>query len=248
MDIKPIKTQSFEWKQPKAEFLPRSPHGKFIVSGPSGTGKSVVVQNMILSKELYRGVYEKIYYLSATAMLDSGLRPICEYAEQVLKQDPEHDPCVMHWDEERLRKIIQKQKAAVVKAKKMNLKKPLPQILVVIDDLADNKQVVKGSLLSSIYISGRHYGCHCWVLTQRYRLLDQNLRTNANGLIFFRARNGKDVEAFEEENSGLVDKKTLHEMYDYATRERYKFLFINLNEPSADDAFYKAFDSKLVVE
>ena len=66
--------------------------------------------------------------------------------------------------------------------------------------------------------------------------------------MFFRARNGKDVEAFEEENSGIIDKRALHEMYEYATREKYKFLFINLNESDPDEAFYKAFDSKLVVE
>ena len=104
-------------------------------------------------------------------------------------------------------------------------------------------------MLNSIYISGRHYGCHCWVLTQNVIVYwTKNLKANANGLIFFRARNNKDVEAFEEENSGLVDKKTLHEMYEYATREKYKFLYINLNESDADEAFYKAFDSKLVVE
>ena len=89
------------------------------------------MQNLILNPELYRGVYEKIYYVSASATLDRNLRPICEYAEQVLKQDPDTDPCLISgWDEERLRKIIAKQKAAVAKAKRMNLKKPLPQILM----------------------------------------------------------------------------------------------------------------------
>ena len=92
------------------------------------------MQNMILNPELYRGNYERIYYVSASAALGHNLRPICEYAEQVLKQDPDTDPCLMGWDEERLRKIIAKQKAAIVKAKRMNLKKPLPQIPVVMED------------------------------------------------------------------------------------------------------------------
>ena len=64
----------------------------------------------------------------------------------------------------------------------------------------------------------------------------------------FRARNGKDVETFEEENSGIIDKKALHEMYEYATREKYKFLYISLMESDPNEAFHKAFDSKLVVE
>ena len=59
VDIKPIKTQSYDWKQPKAEFLPPCPHGKWIISGPSGTGKGVLVQNMILNPDLYRGIFQK---------------------------------------------------------------------------------------------------------------------------------------------------------------------------------------------
>ena len=60
-------------------------------------------------------------------------------------------------------------------------------------------------------------------MTQRYRLLDQNLRTNANALIFFRVRNSKDVDAFVEENSALADKATLLKLYDYATHEKFSF-------------------------
>ena len=45
------------------------------------------------------------------------------------------------------------------------------------------------------------------------------MKTNTNAPIFFRARNGKDVEALVEENSALADKDTLHRLYDYTTRE-----------------------------
>ena len=103
VEIKPVKTKAYKWKQPPNDILPRCPF-RGITSGPSGTGKGVLVQNMILNPELYRGIYEKIYYISASAALDHNLRPICEYAEQVLKQDPDTDPCLMGWDEERLRK------------------------------------------------------------------------------------------------------------------------------------------------
>ena len=175
------------------------------------------------------------------------MRPICDYAERELKQDPETDPCLISgWDEERLRRIVSKQKAAVAKAKRMNLKKPLPQILCVIDDLADNARVVRGDLLSSIYISGRHYGMHCWICTQRYRMLSPTLRTQANALVFFRVRNLKDVQAFEEENSALVDQKTLHAMYEQATREPYSFLYLNLMISEPSEFAFRKFEVRLV--
>ena len=120
--------------------------------------------------------------------------------------------------------------------------------MIVVDDLADNKQVVRGDLLGSIFLRGIHVGSNCVVLTQRYRCLDQNLRTNANALIFFRARNGKDVEALVEENSALADKETLFRLYDHATREKFSFLYIDLMESDPDKAFYKKFDAQLVLE
>ena len=110
---------------------------------------------------------------------------IAEYAVRELKQDPEKDsPLIEGWDEKRLSEIIAKQRTAVMRAKKMGHEQ-LPQILLICDDLPDQKRVVKGDLLSSIFIRGRHFGCNCLVLTQRYRLLDVNLRTNANFLVFF---------------------------------------------------------------
>ena len=41
-------------------------------------------------------------------------------------------------------------------------------------------------------------------------------------------RNHKDLEAVIEENSALIDKKTVHEVYRKATEEPYSFLFVNL--------------------
>ena len=91
--------------------------------------------------------------------------------------------------------IIGKQRAAVAMAKRMG-HKLLPQIFIVMDDLVDQQRVVRGDLFSSIIIRGRHVGCNCILLTQRYRFLDQNLRANTNALIFSRGHNSKDVEAF----------------------------------------------------
>ena len=81
---------------------------------------------------------------------------------------------------------------------------------------------------------------------QRYRLLDVNLRTNANFLVFFRARNGKDVEAMVEENSALANKDVLMKMYDYATREQFSFLYIDLMQADPALAFFRKFDARLV--
>ena len=40
----------------------------------------------------------------------------------------------------------------------------------------------------------------------------------------------KKVDTFIEEQSALVDKKTLYETYRLATEESYSFLFVKLRE------------------
>ena len=76
-----------------------------------------------------------------------------------MKQTPERDPClVAGWGEDRLRNIITKQRAAAAKAKRLNLNKPLQQIMNVIGGMTDRTDVDKDYLLSQIYICGRHDG------------------------------------------------------------------------------------------
>ena len=142
IDIKPIKMQSYEWKQPPKDYLPRCPF-RMIISGPSATGKGVLTQSLLLSDQCYRVCFDRIYYCSGSAHLDHNLRAIADYAERELKQDPERDPCLLEgWDVERLSTIISRQRGAVAKAKRMG-HNTLPQIMIVVDDLADNKRVVK---------------------------------------------------------------------------------------------------------
>ena len=84
------------------------------------------------------------------------MRAIADFAERELKQDPETDPCLLEgWDTERLSKIVARQRGAVAKAKRMG-HTLLPQIMIVVDDLADSKRFVRGDLLNSIFIRGRH--------------------------------------------------------------------------------------------
>ena len=44
----------------------------------------------------------------------------------------------------------------------------------------------------------------------------------------------KEIESFIEEQSALVDKKTLYEIYKVATEEPYSFLFVKLRESDAN--------------
>ena len=67
-----------------------------------------------------------------------------------------------------------------------------------------------------------------------------------SALIIFRQRNRKDFEVFVDEFSAMVDKKTLIQMYDIATKDKYNFLYINLMASDVDNMFFWNFDKRLV--
>ena len=66
--IKPIKLQEFDTKQSKYDMVPRVPF-RSLVLAPSGGGKTVLIQNMIL--DIYRDCFSRIYIFSPSIDVDS---------------------------------------------------------------------------------------------------------------------------------------------------------------------------------
>ena len=95
---------------------------RMIISGPSGSGKGILASEILLKH--HRGKYEKIYYFSASALVDDNLNPLQKYCEEHLGQDSKKDPCLYdHWDEAVLDKILERQTAIVDYMKRKKIKK-----------------------------------------------------------------------------------------------------------------------------
>ena len=54
-----------------------------------------------------------------------------------------------------------------------------------------------------------------------------------------------EVDAFVQEQSALVDKKTIYEIYKIATEEPYSFLFVKLREADVNKIFMKRFEAEI---
>ena len=151
------------------------------------------------------------------------------------------------WQEDKLKLIISKQRKYVREAKKRG-DTTIDGICIVCDDMADNHKAMHSNTLNSLFTRGRHSCITTIVMTQKYRLLDNTIRVNATALFVFRMRNNKDLEAVIEENSAMADKKTLLEVYNLATKEPYQFLYIDLTKSRPNEAFFKGFQTRLMVE
>ena len=241
-DIKPIKKRKFDIPQSRYPQCAKLPL-RSIVLAPSGGGKGVLLQNLIL--DVYRNLFERVYIFSPSIDVDSAWAPVKKYLTEDRKMGAEDRLFFAEYDPEALEKIIDTQRQVVEHQKKQGHKK-LFQVLIVVDDFADDPAFSRNSkLLHSLFTRGRHLQISTVVATQKYNAVSPLIRVNATELYVFRLRSIQDLNTVIEENSALLDKATLMKVYRLATEEPFSFLFVNLQEKKLDDLFMVRFDRRL---
>ena len=247
ISIKPIKTKEYEVKQSKFEACGKLPI-RSVILGPSGSGKTILLQNMIIN--LYDKCFERVYIFSPSVNVDATWTPVKEYIENKMDaHETETDKFYFdHYDQEALESIIATQNKIVLEQKNKN-KKKLFQILIIIDDMADDSSFSRQSkLLHSLYTRGRHACISTVTATQKFTAISPIIRVNATELYVYRLRSGQDLDTLINEVSALIDKKTLLNIYKQCTAEPYSFLYIKLSAKTIDNMFMMNLNQKVVFE
>ena len=242
--IKPIKIPEFESKQSKYQFSGNLPTRSLILA-PSGGGKTVLLQNMIL--DIYKDCFSRIYIFSPSIDVDMTWKPVKDYLKHELKQDEKKEKYLFDsYQPGELVKIIQTQHK-IIEFMKHNKMKKVYQILIIIDDFADEPSFTRNSqLLHSLYIRGRHTFISTITATQVYKAISPIIRKNITDLYIFRLRNYADMEAWLEEMAAIYDKKTLISLYSMATNKPFGFLYIKVNAKAKEDMFYDTLQRRLI--
>ena len=246
-NIQPIKVKEYEVKQSKYHQCGKLPI-RSILLGPSGSGKGILLQNMIL--DIYRGCFERVYIFSPSINVDVTWLPVKEYLNKTINLSENEPPLFYDTnDQENLERIIDTQRKVTEHLKSKKDTKKLFQILIVIDDWADSPDFSrKSQLLHALFTRGRHSGISTIVSTQKFTALHPIIRVNATELYVFRLRNYKDLESFVEEVSALIDKKSLMEIYNLATTEPFSFLTVDLTAKKKDNIFMVKFDKRITID
>ena len=103
--------------------------------------------------------------------------------------------------------------------------KRVPQMLFVVDDLADDKRTMGCNLIRELMLRGRHSMISAILSTQKMRAIDHACRLQFTSIAQFAIRSMKDWEVIKEEFTASVDPKVLQEMYNIATSDEYGFYF-----------------------
>jgi hypothetical protein len=164
----------------------------------------------------YHQVFDAVHVFSPSVDIDSAWDPVRDFAKG-LKESSFHS----EWDEPVLLEILSKQKGLVKEKKAAKSTKPLPQALVIIDDFADRYDVMKsaGNVLTMLFLRGRHFGCSCWISSQKLTAISTVARMNFRFLCVWRLRNQKEIVALLEELSAIYPIPTLHDMYEAAVSD-----------------------------
>jgi len=259
MKIQPAKgTRTFDFRRSRYEHLKNFNVLRSLVVAKSGSGKTVLLQQMILSifrDPSNKSVFERVYVFSPTVFSDTVWEPVLKFCRKELgHSEEEPGPFFDNWDEDALAKIVEEQKQLIdyEKGHPKEFKNKLHQILVVVDDFASDESIMRGKrgqILKELYLRGRHYGINLIVSVQKWKLASTVMRTQATSVFYFRAGSLTDLDDFLENFSALVPggKKALMEIYREATREPYSFLTVDLLQQDPARIFMKRFDSYLTV-
>ena len=109
---------------------------------PSGAGKTVLLTNMIL--DIYKGCFSRIYIWSPSINVDSTWKPVKDYIRDHIKPN-DRDNCYFDsYDPSELEQVIKTQQK-VIDYQKEQKHKDLYQILIVVDDFADDTSFTRKS-------------------------------------------------------------------------------------------------------
>ena len=234
--IEPINVKQYEFKQSPYPQADKLPFRSIIVSASQG-GKGILIQNLVL--KIYKGCFERIYIVSPTAHIDEAYKEVIRYIQKEMKIDNNKEQYLYdEYNAEALEHIINTQHKVIEYQKKMKMTK-LFSCLLIIDDFAEDKTFMRYSkILHGLYTKSRHFGLSVITASQKYNALAPIVRLNTSSLYIFKLKNMAEVDAFVQEQSALVDKKTVYEIYNLAVNDQpYSFLFVKLRESDINKIF-----------
>ena len=223
--IKPLPSRSYSFKQSSYSDVPGPLPASILITAPSNSGKTVLLQSMIT--DIWAQCFEAgVHIWSASINLDEAWKPVKVYMEQQ-GFDPKQY-CHETFVESELLELMSEQKSVIEYQKRKN-HKVLYQQLYVIDDMLDDKRLMRYSKqLEVLFARGRHMGITTIVSNQRYRALMPTARiSNTDEILFANIRNAMDKKAWFEEQSALVPEDVMQEIYDRARKIPYAFIWID---------------------
>jgi len=177
---------------------------RIVVNGPSGSGKSQFVINLLDKFCKGKGTFHNIWLITKNAdePLYNYLRDVSKGAV-IIKEGIENLPPLDKMD------------------KQVNN-------LVIIDDLVLEKNQQS---IVDYYIRARKLSTTIAYLSQSYYAIPKIIRQNCNYFIILKMSNVRNVNLILSEFNLGINKQELLNIYKYCTKDKFNFLLIDVDAP-----------------
>ncbi len=187
---------------------------RMIVNAPSGSGKSNFVVNLIELFSKGQGTF-------------SSIELFCRCKDEPLYQflsDKTKGAIKIYEDLSELKDINSYDKTE--------------NHLIVFDDLVLTKDQSK---ISEYFLRGRKHGVSLIYLSQSYYQIPKMIRLNSNYLVILKVGQKRNLNMIMSELSLGVTKDQLIKIYNFATKDKFSVLMVDLDEPNINMKFRKNF-------
>jgi hypothetical protein len=216
--------------------LPSPPFTMAFV-GPSRSGKSNVIRNLLLRKNYYYNKFDYVFIFSPSIEFNGDFDEIKSNKKQkIVKFDA--------FDEGKISEIMNKQADVI----RQHGQKNAGHILVLLDDVFDDPAFTNSSLLKTLTMRGRHLLISLMMSGQKLTLMGRPVRNNLTHLVFFRPGNFKEMDFFIDENIPKSRKKDFEKAFKEVWAKKYNFVFIDYLNPDLSKRYREGFSKSLGLE
>jgi hypothetical protein len=208
------KTSKDLLKQPKIaedEVLPKLNFSMLVV-GSSGSGKSVLVFNLIT--KFYKNFFDMIVLISPTGKTDD--------IQKALKLPDSRVITDMDKAEEALQKIMDIQSESIKKEGFEHSKK----ILVYLDDVVGDSKFMNSKAMVNSFIKNRHYNISVILCSQYYKAIPRRMRMQSACNFFFACPETEMTTIAEDFEPPGVGRKRFIEVLQEIMSEKHQFVTI----------------------
>ena len=226
------------------KLIPKHPF-RLLLSGQSGSGKTLLLLNLLLKPEFYRGFFRYIVVISPNFDNDKQYDNLKKFimAERVkAKKDKRYKPVRLEhyekFNEGELDALLEELSEA-----RAELGDDLPPTLFLLDDVIDDKKLINSTFFSMLGTRSRHFNASVIIATQSYKRVARTTRLNMSNVIFFKPSNESEKKRIYEEIITDCNYKQFSNLCDAVFAKKYSFIVVNVNK--TDDRLYINFEYKV---
>lgn len=223
-DPLPVLPVNEQIKKNQTELHSQLPQPPFLLTvvAPRKSGKTNLIVNALICDEQFCNKFDVILIWSRTFKHDSKWRNI---------QLPEGSVTVDFLEQEAM---------TILEAAEWVAEKTVVNTLFIFDDMITEGIMNSHRMgtVENIAVRGRHANVSIIIITQMYMALSTSVRNNSTNSIFFRIRNGDELDKIARENRESLTKDEFLRLYNYATTKPYSFLHVNNQQTDPSKRFW----------